>query len=121
MLPAAMGGASLLGYLGNKEAAKDTAAATRYAAELADPFREQRPYYQNILKMIYSGEQPSSEGGRNTPTGIGPGGGGGAGLSGGGGIGGNFMQALLQQSLRGDPTKGPIAPNMLGGLGGGGV
>jgi hypothetical protein len=51
---AAIGGAVVSGYLGNKAAGKQ-AAATRDAARMADPFSGERGMYQGILRDIYGG------------------------------------------------------------------
>jgi hypothetical protein len=49
-----IGGAALSAYSSNK-ASKEQASATRDAAAMADPFRSQRGFYQNILRDVYSG------------------------------------------------------------------
>ena len=45
--------ASLFGYMGNQEMADSLLEASRNAADRADPFAAQRPYYQSALKNMY--------------------------------------------------------------------
>lgn len=48
----------VFGGKGAKKAAATQAAATRDAAAMADPFRTQRGYYQDILRGLYGGMAP---------------------------------------------------------------
>lgn len=53
-----MAGSAIGGIVGGVFAGKGAekqAEATRYAADMADPFRGQRGFYQNILRNVYGG------------------------------------------------------------------